>query len=61
MSKGNLITTIIAAEKLGLTSDYIRQLCARGKIKAKKIGHNWLFTESAIKHIKRKRHSKKEE
>ncbi len=54
-----LITCEIASKMLGLSRDYIRLLCWNGKIKAQKIGQNWVFTESAIKHIYRKRKTKK--
>jgi len=59
MSK--LITTSLAAKMLGFTPDYIRRLILDGKIKAEKLGHNWVFTEAAIKHVKRIRFSKKED
>lgn len=58
MKRNRLITTAIAAQMLGFTRDYIRQLCADGEIKADKLGHDWIFPESAIKHIKRKRQKK---
>ena len=58
MSKSNLLTSAMAAEKLGFTPDYIRRLCLRGLIRATKSGNSWMFTESAIKNIKRQRKAK---
>ena len=58
MAKLKLITTAIAAKMLGLTADYIRQLCSKGKIEAQRVGHDWIFTEEDIKHIKRQRNKK---
>ncbi len=52
------ITTAMAAKLLGFTQDYVRQMCAKGKIKAEKLGHDWLVNEKTIKGIKRKRKSK---
>jgi excisionase family DNA binding protein len=55
MAKQKLITTRIAAEILGFTQDYVRQLCFEGKIKALKAGHDWIIDEKNIKNIRRKR------
>jgi excisionase family DNA binding protein len=61
MSKVKLLTSKMAAVILGFTPDYVRRLCGMGKIKADKFGHDWLFPESAIKNIKRKRKKKEPE
>jgi excisionase family DNA binding protein len=53
--KGQYMTSLEAAQLLGLTQDYVRKLILQGKIKALKLGHNWLCTRKAIKHIKRQR------
>ena len=58
MAKQKLITTKIAATMLGFSQDYIRQLCALGKIKAQKLSHDWIFELDAIKKIKRQRNKK---
>jgi excisionase family DNA binding protein len=58
MSKGKFITSKQAAEKLGFTPDYIRKMCVEGRIKAEKLGSVWVTTLSAIRKIKRQRHSK---
>jgi excisionase family DNA binding protein len=48
----------MAAKKLGFTQSWIRKMCAEGKIKASKQGHDWLFSEQALKNIKRQRKAK---
>lgn len=55
MSKQKLITTAMAAEKLGFTANWIRRLILKGKIRAEKIGPDWLMKEKDIAHIKRQR------
>lgn len=55
MSRNKLITCAIAAEKLGFSRDYVRRMCLLGKIKAEKLGNDWIFPLSAIKHIRRQR------
>ena len=52
----NYLTTIEAGKLLGFTPDYMRRLIARGKIKAEKLGHNWILKPKDIKHIKRQRY-----
>ena len=59
--KNKLLTTKMAAEILGFTPDYIRRLIMDGKIAAEKIGHDWLLTETAIRHVKRQRFSEPKE
>lgn len=53
-----LITSAQAAKQLGFSADYIRHLILEGKIKAEKIGRNWVLYPSAIKNIKRVRSRK---
>ncbi len=48
----------MAAEMTGFAHSYIRNLCANGTIKAEKLGHDWLMTESAVLKIKRQRKPK---
>lgn len=55
------MTTAMAAEKLGMSQDYIRRLCQNGQIKAEKVGHDWIFTEMALKNIQRKRSKPKKD
>ncbi len=59
MQKSKLITTSILAKRLGFTPTYVRQLCASGKIKAEKYGHDWIINEKDIKNLKRIRITKK--
>ncbi len=61
MGKLKLLTCKVAARILGFTPDYIRRLCLTGKIKAEKPGHDWLFPEKEIEHIKRQRKEKNKE
>lgn len=61
MGKIKLLSSSMAAQKLGFTPDYIRRLCASGKIKAEKVAHDWLIYESDIKNIRRQRKRKESE
>jgi hypothetical protein len=58
MAKIKLLSSAMAAAKLGFTPDYIRRLCAEGTIKAEKIASDWLIDEKDIKDIRRKRKSR---
>lgn len=55
ISKDKYLTSFEAAKILGFTPDHVRQLILQGKIKAEKIGHNWIMSPKAIAHIKRQR------
>lgn len=55
MAKLKLLTTRIAAQQLGFKQDYVRELCAKGKIKATKLAHDWIIDEKSLKNIKRQR------
>lgn len=59
MKKNQLISTAGAAKKLGFTQDWVRKLCIEGKIKAIKIGHDWIIDEKDLRDIKRVRITKK--
>lgn len=50
------LTSLEAANILGFTPDHIRKLIASGKLKAEKLGHNWLIKMKDLSKIKRKRH-----
>lgn len=54
-NKPNYLTSLEVAEILGFTPDHIRKLIAGGKIKAEKLGHNWIIERKSISKIKRKR------
>lgn len=58
MSRIKLLSTAMAAAKLGFSADYVRRLCLEGKIKAEKVSNDWLIAESDIRNIKRKRKNK---
>jgi excisionase family DNA binding protein len=49
------ITSFQAAKMLGFTPDHVRRLIGDGKIKAFKLGHNWLIDPQDLKDIKRLR------
>lgn len=57
-STKNLITTARAAEVLGFTPNYVRKLIADGKIKAVKLGHDWLVNEKSLAKVTRLRKAK---
>jgi excisionase family DNA binding protein len=52
------ITTQMAAKILGLTPDYIRKLCCKGKIKATKHGPDWILQEKDLHKVIRQRKAK---
>ena len=56
-----LLTSAMAAKILGFTPDYVRHLIVQGKIKADKLGHDWIIAPRAIAHIKRQRKSTNKE
>lgn len=58
MAKFKLLTSAMAAKILGFTPDYVRKLCSAGKIKAEKLGHDWLLNAREIQNIKRQRKAK---
>lgn len=39
-----LLTLSQAAESYGFSSDYLRRLAEKGRLKARKLGRNWLTT-----------------
>lgn len=46
-----MLTTKQVAEKLNITPTRVRQLCNEGKIKAQRIGRDWIIEEKNIKNI----------
>jgi excisionase family DNA binding protein len=58
-NESKLITTKIASQILGVTPDYVRRLCQEGKIRAQRLGHDWIFTLADIKYLKEQRKLKK--
>lgn len=55
MIKNKYLTSAEAAKLLGFTPDHIRRLILTNKIKAEKVGHNWLICPNHLKKIKRQR------
>lgn len=53
--KSNFITPNDVAAALGLTADHIRKLILAGKIKAEKLGRNWIINKKSITGLKRQR------
>jgi excisionase family DNA binding protein len=44
----DLISLAEAAKRYGLTPDYLRQLAIKGRLKARKIGRNWVTTPGDV-------------
>jgi excisionase family DNA binding protein len=44
----DLISLAEAAKRYGLTPDYLRQLAIKGRLKARKIGRNWVTTAGDV-------------
>lgn len=42
-----------AAEQLGVTPDTLRQAIARGALKAKKLGRDWIVTPKEVERYRR--------
>ena len=55
-----MYSTREAAQKLGLSPDHVKLLARKGKIKAKKLGHDWVILSLDYKR-KRKPKTKKGE
>ena len=47
-----MLSTSEAAEKLGVSAIRIRQLIQEGKIKAKKLGRDYVIDESELENVK---------
>ncbi len=43
-NKDDLLTLSQAAENYGYSGDYLRRLAEKGRLKARKLGRNWLTT-----------------
>lgn len=55
MKLDRLITSALAARKIGVTPDHIRKLIRDGKIKAEKVGNVWFIDSRSLSTIKRQR------
>lgn len=60
-NRSNYLTSFEAAALLGFTADHVRRLIARGKIKAEKLGHNWIIPKKSLNKIHRQRFPKSTE
>lgn len=54
------LTSMEVSKILGISPDYVRKLITTGKIKAEKLGHNWIVNKKNINKIHRQRFSRKE-
>ena len=54
-NKSHYLTSLEVAKMVGLSPDWIRRMIINGKIKATKLGHNWLINKSDIKNLRRLR------
>lgn len=52
---GELISLAEAAKLSGFTQDYLKKAAQRGRLKAKKIGRNWVTTAAAVEQYKNSR------
>ena len=43
-----------AAEQLGITPPLVRRYCEQGRIKAEKVGRDWVITQAALNSFARK-------
>lgn len=46
--KVDLITLSQAADSYGYSGDYLRRLAEKGRLKAQKLGHQWLTTADDV-------------
>ncbi len=54
-NKANYMTCAEAAESLGFSPDYMRKLINKGRIKAEKLGRNWIIEKKSLAKIHRQR------
>lgn len=52
---GELISLSEAAKLSGLTQDYLKKIAQTGRLRAKKIGRNWVTTQAAVDQYKKTR------
>lgn len=55
-SKDNYLTSAEAAVKLGFSADHVRKLINKGKIRAEKLGRNWIIHKKHLIKIHRQRY-----
>jgi len=59
-NKDAYLTSAEVAELYGFTPDHVRHLINDGKLKAEKLGRNWIIKKKHLKNLKRIRKSSKE-
>jgi excisionase family DNA binding protein len=59
ITKSNYFTTSEAAAVLGFSHSRMRGIVNSGKIKAEKIGKNWIIEKKQLEKVKRQRAAKK--
>lgn len=60
-NKANYLTSAEAAQSLGFSPDHVRKLILQGKIKAEKLGRNWIIEKKNLEKIHRLRFPKHKE
>jgi excisionase family DNA binding protein len=60
-SKDNYLTSAEAAQSLGFSPEHVRKLILQGKIKAEKLGRNWIIEKANLENIHRQRFPKHKE
>jgi excisionase family DNA binding protein len=60
-NKNNYLTSAEAAQILGFSHDYVRKLILQGKLKAEKLGRNWIIEKKNLDKIHRQRFPKPKE
>ncbi len=60
-NKDNYLTSAEAALALGFSHDYVRKLILQGKLKAEKLGRNWIINKKNIEKIHRQRFPRTQE
>ena len=60
-NKANYLTSAEAAHSLGFSPDHVRKLILQGKIKAEKLGRNWIIEKKNLDKIHRLRFPKHKE
>lgn len=60
-NKSNYYTSAEVADLLGFSKDHIRKLINKGKLKAEKLGRNWVIEEKNLKKIQRQRFPRKKD
>lgn len=54
-NKGNYLTCAEAAKSLGFSQDHVRKLINQGRIRAEKLGRNWIIEKKNLEKICRLR------